>query len=366
MYNKPNVPDWPSRPKKPEWPEYKPVKVNPNKSSDRMSFRPSRGCGFPPPPYDDLSDEQAGFLQYLRLVWEDPENAYDPDDLPFLKVSGPFDSKTKRIRYLSTLEFVGLHREPSVELDDLLAQIPDIFPELEHIFYEDQFSTEIPEFICQLPNLKTATLIIYNLSEIPLEFFTQHPKLMTISLYAPKITEIPDIFGLLRNFRFLTLYNSKSLKKLPDSLFEAPNLKTIEIYPPTGIFLSLWQWKRVEEKEIKFFYGRSSNVWSELRFWCIIKAEFRKDPSDEKIRAPLMSVSDLFHGVSHSTYLTYYEIWWEYMFDPFRLVPDREVIKRMAVERDLKANRRIDEEFFKYLERDRNSTMIRYLEKLKE
>ncbi|MCF2140648.1 MAG: hypothetical protein K9W44_11395 [Candidatus Lokiarchaeota archaeon] len=177
-------------------------------------------------------------------MWEDPNVDFDPQDPPYMKTNGVFGPDFN-FKYFNMLYLAGIHRTPTNKIWAHLTHFPDLFPTTEHLYLEDQFLTELPEWINHLAQLETVTLILYNLISFRADFFTCHPKLRALYLYLPLVSKLPDLFEHLPVFRTLCFYNSKNLRSLPNSLFHNSSIQRIEVYPPTSIGISVPQWNSV-------------------------------------------------------------------------------------------------------------------------
>ncbi|MCF2138810.1 MAG: hypothetical protein K9W44_01985 [Candidatus Lokiarchaeota archaeon] len=317
---------------------FNPKKNNPHMqciySNRRLCFRPSHYCANIHPPFDELDRQTASYLQELRVIWEDETNAFDCKDLPFITVSATFltdydkfNPTNRKVEYIHSIYLIGLHKEPSDELNEMLEQLPDFLPNLKYIYFEDQFIKEMPSWLNRLSKLTASTLILYRLQNFPQQFFKDHHYLKGLYLLTPKITQLPNLFNLMPEFSELTLYNSKNIHSLPSSLINAPHLEKLKIYSPSAIELTASQYNILKSKKIWLYYNEKAIIF-DLNYPNLPFPEY----SPRSIRIPIGKIfDDYFDHFSR----TYYELAFEYLLDPFKKVPEENMLRMMAEKIDL-------------------------------
>ncbi|MCF2139663.1 MAG: hypothetical protein K9W44_06380 [Candidatus Lokiarchaeota archaeon] len=318
---------------------------------DRLKFRPNRSPGSLRFPYTELPPTHAHYLQKLKVLWEDPDYDYDSSDPPYMKTSGYFDSK-RNFKYFNNLNLVGLHRAPSSDLLAHLTRFPELFPETEFIYLEDQFITEFPAWINRLPKLRNLTLALYNITSIPADFFATHPHLTALYLYIPCVVELPDCFNLVPDFRSLILYNTKNLRSLPDSLFHAPKLERIEFFPPTHVGISVPQWEQIHHRDIRIVYCLCSNAVENDKYWnrfLIFSNILRESKNLDRIAHPFVPIADFFYYLHPSTWFTHAEYEIKCELDPFNPMPSPCDIIRTVITRDRRLGRPITLDFIEHV-----------------
>lgn len=217
---------------------------------------------------DGLKPEVFHYIQYLKILWEEPENAFDPKNPPFIdfrmnypngmpKRNDPENSHYGKLHpgvEIYSIRLLGMHREFSQDLDDHLAQLPKFCPNLSYFYIEDQFMTEVPAWVLKFHDLNALGLYLPNLESLPSNFLSNFPKLRSLSLYTPKITSLPDNFDLTPNFRGIDLYCCPKITELPQTLISAHDLKSINIFAPTSIEITYSQLRTILKKRARLIY----------------------------------------------------------------------------------------------------------------